>query len=79
MVEPDFNETAGFDANLEAFTKQLEGEDAEFGTIFRNSVSELLAATDDSTRKSARIRFNAKVRASLDERDATETDSEPLQ
>jgi hypothetical protein len=67
-----FDESKGFEENLENFLKHMEKADAEFGNILRKHISELKNATYERARKDARIAFNAKVIEDLNELHAEE-------
>lgn len=62
-----FDESAGFDANLEEFIHFLERGDPQMGQIFRAIACDLTRAGDDSTRRAACEQFNNKARIMLDE------------
>lgn len=61
-----FNDTKGFDANIEAFLDHMDVDDPEMADILRAHVSKLKGATDDTRRRAARIDFNASVSTDLD-------------
>jgi hypothetical protein len=66
MAALQFDESKGFDGNLEEFLLHMESIDAELGAILRANISELKGATYEKARKDARDSFNAKVVTALD-------------
>lgn len=66
MAALKFDESKGFDGNLEDFLQHMESIDAELGKILRDNIDELKGATYEKARKEAREKFNPKVVAALD-------------
>lgn len=64
MIE--FDEAAGFEANLQTFLKEMETVDPEMAAVFRDAIVELSDVSDDAKRKKARQPFNSRVLSSLD-------------
>jgi len=56
-----FDESKGFEGNLEDFLKYMESADAELGKILRDHIGELKSATYQRARNEARTAFNAKI------------------
>jgi fatty acid/phospholipid biosynthesis enzyme len=66
MPALSFDESNGFEGNVENFLKHMESIDAELGKILRDHIGELKNATYERARKEARATFNAKVVDDLD-------------
>ena len=71
-----FDESKGFDANLEAFLDHMSAEDAEMGAILRAHAARLKGAVGDARRRSARADFNQAVKESLDQLMASEAEGQ---
>lgn len=62
-----FDESKGFDDNLEAFLDHMASKDPDMAAIFRVHVAKLKGLSDDARRRAARSEFNVRVKSSLDE------------
>lgn len=61
-----FEEDDDLNTNLERFLSHMESEDPEMGAILRAHAATLLTAQDDTSRKTARTAFNARVIVDLE-------------
>lgn len=66
MAALNFDETNGFDGNLEEFLQHMESIDAELGGILRANIDRLKGVTYEKARRDARDSFNAGVVTALD-------------
>lgn len=62
-----FDESKGFDQNLEAFLDHMASKDPQMEAIFRAHVAKLKGVIDDARRRAVRSEFNVSVKSSLDE------------
>jgi len=68
MPELEFDDTKGFDENLDFFLSGMENEDPEMGAILRANIDGLKVASDDNSRRRARADFNSKIVTALDDK-----------
>lgn len=61
-----FDESASFEVNLEAFIDAMADDDSEMAEVFRSHATKLIGASDDNQRRAARTSFNQAIKASLD-------------
>ena len=61
-----FEEKDDFKTNVEQFLAHMENEDPEMGAILRANMGSLQSATDEASRKTARVSLNLSVMAELD-------------
>lgn len=62
-----FNDTSGFEANLDAFLQYMKQQDAELGAVLAGEAYRL-KGVDESGRRAARVDFNSAVKLALDEK-----------
>lgn len=61
-----FDESKGFEGNLDEFLKHMESIDPGLGKILRDHIDELKNATYERARREAREAFNTSVVQELD-------------
>ena len=71
-----FDETKGFDGNLETFLEHMEKVDPEMAKILSDNIDGLKSANDDRTRREARATFNSNVVTALDKLEEPDTKNE---